>query len=114
MEEDLKTINNFINASILYSDKIGITTSQHNKLRNTLENILNELDRLQKENKELKNKKYMMSISCDGDCHICEHFKNEYLLEQEIRTIKDKAECMDYYTLVDVIDDLEKVLNEGE
>ena len=37
---------------------------------------------------------------------------NTYIRKDTIRHIRDKAECMDYYSLNDVIDDLSKLLGE--
>lgn len=112
-----------------------------------VENILVELERLQKENKELisekgKNAEEYLKLHDDYQQlkvvvenidkvvlsgmpnkfkfvlmrkeDFLRNFENTYIDKQVIRAIRDKAECMDYYGLVDVIDDLEKVLNEGE
>ena len=37
-------------------------------------------------------------------------FEEKYVSKDKIRHIRDKAECMDYYSLNDVIDDLSKLL----
>ena len=39
-------------------------------------------------------------------------FEEKYVSKDKIRHIRDKAECMDYYSLNDVIDDLSKLLGE--
>ena len=124
IEDDIKEIKNFTKASILYGNKIGITTSQHNKLRKAMQNILSEREQnikkikeLEEENKalELQNKqleyyieelkKYNKTVSD----RIIEYKKNS-ISKQKIKEILDKAEVMDYYTLPDVIDDLTKLL----
>lgn len=46
------------------------------------------IKQLETENKELKNKKYIMSISCDGEYQICEHYKNGYLIKTENQQLK--------------------------
>ena len=90
MEEHIR-IKNFLETTIscLKGSNDGYVKVYKYNLE-ILENILNELERLQKENEELKNKKYLMSISCDGECQICEHYKNEYLLENKIRNKIEK------------------------
>lgn len=37
-----------------------------------------------------------------------------YIHKDKIKEILDKAECMDYYTLADVIEDLEKLVKEDK
>ena len=39
-------------------------------------------------------------------------FEEKYISKDKIRHIRDKAECMDYYSLNDVIDDLSKLLGD--
>ena len=48
-----------------------------------------------KQLEEIKNQKYIMSISCHGECHICEHYKKIYLLEQKMEEI-EKQNYNDY------------------
>ena len=57
--------------------------------------ILNLIEKQQKEIERLKNLN-----------------KNTYISKDKIRHIRDKAECMDYYSLNDVIDDLSKLLGD--
>lgn len=40
------------------------------------------------------------------------YVEENFIHKDIIREIRDKAECMDYYTLVDVIYDLNKILEE--
>ena len=54
IEDDIKEIKNFTKASILYGNKIGITTSQHNKLRKAMQNILSEREQDKARIKELE------------------------------------------------------------
>lgn len=35
------------------------------------------------------NEEYLMSISCDGKCEICKHYKKAYLLEKENTDLKN-------------------------
>lgn len=74
------------------------------------------LENLIKGYRELKNKKYIMSISCDGECNICEHYKNEYLLEikieNKIEELKGKSkycssdELREYNHQIQVLEEL--------
>ena len=121
IEDDIKEIKNFTKASILYGNKIGITTSQHNKLRKAMQNILSEREQdkarikeLELQNKQLEYyieelKKYNKTVSD----RIIEYKKNS-IPKQKVKEILDKAEAMDYYTLPDVINDLQELLEEGE
>ncbi len=68
IEDDVKEIKKFTNASILYGNKIGITTSQHNKLREAMQNILLEREQdkarikeLEEENRIFKNKNVLVN-----------------------------------------------------
>ena len=54
-----------------------------------IEIILNLIEKLQKENEELKNKKYIMTISCDGECQICKHCENETIFENRIEELEE-------------------------
>lgn len=60
-----------------------------------IDTLLNLIDKQQKEIERIKNFNY-----------------NTYIRKDTIRHIRDKAECMDYYSLNDVIDDLSKLLGE--
>ena len=68
---------------------------------------VNIIENLQKENKS-KQKAY-------DDCY-CEYKKYKQfdsIPKQKVKEILDKAELMDYYTLPNVIEDLEKLLKKG-
>lgn len=65
-------------------NKLKMTYPRESIYYKALTNLLNELERLQREN----HYTFLMSISCDGNCQICEHFKNEFLLETENRHLK--------------------------
>lgn len=41
-------------------------------------------------------------------------FEESYISKDKIRHIRDKAECMDYYSLNDVIDDLSKLIGDED
>ena len=83
--------------------------------------LVKKIKELEEENKalELQNKqleyyieelkKYNKTVSD----RIIEYKKNS-ISKQKIKEILDKAEVMDYYTLPDVIKDLENLLDEGE
>lgn len=70
------------------------------------------IENLIKAYRKLKNKKYIMSISCDGECQICEHYKNEYLLENESipkSLIKEKIEELKERADEDNLDDFIRI-----
>ena len=139
IEDDVKEIKKFTNASILYGNKIGITTSQHNKLREAMQNILLEREQDKARIKELENKlkdinAYILINGIDEPLKTATQIKVEnqqqYIIQEKINLLKkklensipkqkikeilDKAEVMDYYTLPDVINDLQELLEEGE
>lgn len=58
-------------------------TSEH-----YLKILLDLIEKLQKGNEELKNKKYMMTISCDGECQTCKHCENETIFENRIQELE--------------------------
>ena len=43
-----------------------------------------------------------------------EEYMSHFIPKQKVKEILDKAEVMDYYTLPDVINDLQELLEEGE
>lgn len=63
------------------------------------------------------SEKYFMSISCDGKCEICEHYKKAYLLGQESQQLKDRInkaiEYIDYIKIDNAYDNvLKEILKE--
>lgn len=50
--------------------------------------LIGAIEKLKKENEELKNKKYMMTISCDGKCQICGHYENATIFEKRIQELE--------------------------
>ena len=113
IEDDVKEIKKFTNASILYGNKIGITTSQHNKLREAMQNILLEREQDKARIKELEEKNRMLALE-GSRVRLDLYIKQNYIPKQKVKEILDKAEVMDYYTLPDVINDLQELLEEGE
>ena len=109
----MRKIKNCTKASILYGNKIGITTSQHNKLRKAMQNILSEREQNIKKIKELEEKNRMLALE-GSRVRLDLYIKQNYIPKQKAKEILDKAEVMDYYTLPDVINDLQELLEEGE
>ena len=110
IEDDIKEIKNFTKASILYGNKIGITTSQHNKLRKAMQNILSEREQDKARIKELEDENRRKDMFMQMAKEVIENS----IPKQKVKEILDKAEVMDYYTLPDVINDLQELLGEGE
>ena len=81
------------------------------KLFNTILAVLDERDKLIKENKELKAK---IDVSNWHEKSCREIIDSKYIPKSKIKEIRDKAEVMDYYMLNDVIDDLNKLLGDEE
>lgn len=93
------------------------------KLFNTIMAILDERDKLKEENKELKfchehqckdvydlqNK--ILELETEYD-KLTKHFIDNHIPKSKIKEIRDKAEVMDYYTLSNVIEDLNKLLGD--
>lgn len=53
-----------------------------------IKNVLEYMEKIEEENEELKNKKYIMTISCDGKCQICEHYENETIFKNRIQELE--------------------------
>ena len=83
--------------------------------------LIAENVKLQEENKELEEKikkqkqltKLAQIITDESLKEALEEFEKDYIPKSKIKEIRDKAEVMDYYTLPDVIEDLNKLLEEG-
>ena len=105
IEEDIKVIKYRVEKCREEFEDFGEITFVYSDL-DRLENILAELDqykkkikKLEEENKLLLNSKVGIDLSYD-----------DYIPKQKVEEILVKAEVMDYYSLPDVIEDLEKVL----
>lgn len=101
IEDDIKEIKNFTKASILYGNKIGITTSQHNKLRKAMQNILSEREQDKARIKELENRlrninTYILINGIDEPLKTATQIKVEnqqqYIIQEKINLLKKKLE----------------------
>ena len=78
-----------------------------------LNNILSEREQDKARIKELEEKNRMLALE-GSRVRLDLYIKQNYISKQKLKEILDKAEVMDYYTLPDVIKDLENLLDEGE
>ena len=63
--------------------------------------------------KELEENNRMLALE-GSRVRLDLYIKQNYIPKQKAKEILDKAEVMDYYTLPDVINDLQELLEEGE
>ena len=126
IEDDIKIVERYLeNSSYKESDsdffKNGGWEMVDLEIPKAMANILSEREQdkarikeLELQNKQLEYyieelKKYNKTVSD----RIIEYKKNS-IPKQKVKEILDKAEAMDYYTLPDVINDLQELLEEGE
>ena len=89
------------------------------KLFEAIMKIADERDELRVRNKELEEEneslvrqyEYQGALMVNEYCSIKKVFEL-FIPKSKIKEIRDKAEVMDYYTLPDVIEDLNKLLKE--
>ena len=72
-------------------------------IKQNVKKLQKRIKELEEENRLLLNSKVGIDLSYD-----------DYIPRQKVEEILDKAEVMDYYSLPDVIEDLEKVLGVEE
>lgn len=117
IEDDVKEIKNFTKASILYGNKIGITTSQHNKLRKAMQNILSEREQNIKKIKELEEELYsankIVEEYLDGipKQKIKDKIEN---LEKEYKKLEQSSDFIIADTIQPKIEVLQELLQESE
>ena len=87
IEDDIKEIKNFTKASILYGNKIGITTSQHNKLRKAMQNILSEREQDKARIKELEEKNRMLALE-GSRVRLDLYIKQNYIPKQKVKEMQ--------------------------
>ena len=119
LEEFIK-INKFYGAMTL-------TLKAKEELDKAISNLIEENKELKEKNRKLidtgielattidtlKTDYHYSRIKIAGQKPYVEAFlDSNYIPRQEIKHILDKAECEDYYCLVDVIEDLSKLLGE--
>ena len=111
MEEDIKILEDFIEYSqemindMEYERPVDVTI--HQTQVTALENLIKGYRELEERNKQCikagdleRAIGFLMNSNDLGN----------YIPKSKIKEIRDKAEVMDYYTLPDVIDDLNKLL----
>ena len=94
IEDDIKEIKNFTKASILYGNKIGITTSQHNKLRKAMQNILSEREQDKARIKELEEKNRMLALE-GSRVRLDLYIKGNYIPKQKVKDVLN--DIYDYF-----------------
>ena len=92
-------------------DDIKILTEENSsyKKEQAIQNILAEREQDKAKIKELEEE----NLHWRGRYHLLSR-KIDVIPKQKVKEILDKAEVMDYYTLPDVINDLQELLEEGE
>ena len=90
MEEDIKILVDLI----FEIKKLGVDEEK----AQAIENLINRV-------KELEENQIWSEATITG-------LKQDFIPKSKIREIRDKAEVMDYYTLGNVIDDLNKLLED--
>ena len=140
MNEDLKILKTIVKICHNYLQKgeeIDFVINERNL--QAIENVLEERKKDKTKLKELENKlkdinAYILTNGIDEPLKTATQIKVEnqqqYIIQEKINLLKkklensipkqkikeilDKAEVMDYYTLPDVINDLQELLEEGE
>ena len=118
IEDDVKVLEKFMNNEMqrdkLERDnrcggwKIG-DIYKLLELNPAINNLLSERDQDKARIKELEEKNRMLALE-GSRVRLDLYIKQNYIPKQKVKEILDKAEVMDYYTLPDVIRDLEKLL----
>ena len=109
IEDDLKKLNKFNE----YENTVVLSEEALYEIQDAIEHILSEREQdkarikeLEEENRIFKNKNVLVNRYFK--------LKDNSIPKQKVKEILDKAEVMDYYTLPDVINDLQELLEEGE
>ncbi len=118
IEDDVKVLEKFMNNEMqrdkLERDnrcggwKIG-DIYKLLELNPAINNLLSERDQDKARIKELEENNRMLALE-GSRVRLDLYIKQNYIPKQKVKEILDKAEVMDYYTLPDVIRDLEKLL----
>ena len=118
IEDDVKVLEKFMNNEMqrdkLERDnrcggwKIG-DIYKLLELNPAINNLLSERDQDKARITELEENNRMLALE-GSRVRLDLYIKQNYIPKQKVKEILDKAEVMDYYTLPDVIRDLEKLL----
>ena len=109
--ENLEEIINLINKELDKKDK-NVSAILDLKDLLSLRNLIKAYKELEEDNKQLKTRRIIGSIYDVKIEDLKDVLSPYYIPKSVIKEIRDKAEVMDYYTLPDVIDDLNKLLEE--
>lgn len=106
MEEDIKLVENLIEEYKMFGDLDGIAINDMSVYINAIEHLIEAY-------KELEEKWDKDTHKLQNALDLANADKiNNYTPKSKIKEIRDKAEVMDYYTLPDVIEDLNKLLGD--
>ena len=124
MNEDLKILKTIVKIYHNYLQKgEEIDFAINERHLQAIENVLEECNSDKKQLKEILNKNLELSKKIKklkvenktlkeftSEVFNAEDISKKYIQKKKIKEILDKAEVMDYYTLPDIIRDLEKLL----
>ena len=111
-DEEKQAIEKFSNLMTKHFEDKKIDTSDYLDYFEAI-TILNLIEKQQKEIEKLKEDYQILKDDIEEHRIVyvdTPEFEEKYVSKDKIRHIRDKAECMDYYSLNDVIDDLSKLL----
>ena len=111
IEDDMKVMKEFVDVDRKIRQKE--VESDYDKFCEkiciAIENVLSEREQDKSRIKELEENNRMLALE-GSRVRLDLYIKQNYIPKQKVKEILDKAEVMDYYTLPDVIRDLEKLL----
>lgn len=115
IEDDVKVVERYLeNSSYKESDsdffKNGGWEMVDLEIPKAMANILSEREQDKARIKELEEENKRKDMFTQMAKEVIENS----IPKQKVKEILDKAEVMDYYTLPDVINDLQELLEEGE
>ena len=110
MEEDIKILE----SECYYLEELGYLKENNHFIRfnQALGNLIKRYKELEEENNKFRNGDIITpKLEAKTRKTIFNDLK-DYIPKSKIKKIRDKAEVMDYYVLSDVIDDLNKLLED--
>ena len=108
IEEDIKFIEKMIKEYKTFGDLDNPDYEDTDRIYKAIENILAERESNQEKIKELEEENKRK----DTYIKMAKEVIENSILKQEVKEILDKAEVMDYYTLPNVVKDLEEILED--
>lgn len=106
IEDDIKKLNKFNE----YENAVVLSEEALYEIQEAIEHILSEREQDKARIKELERSYFHEKLAKEE----VEELLECSISKQKVKEILDKAEVMDYYTLPDVINDLQELLGEGE